>query len=71
MLHALRVTRARMLLETTYLTVDAVAERCGWNDAAMLRKALRRATGLTPAAYRQRYRLRTERRGWGRELPQP
>ena len=71
MLHALRVTRARMLLETSYLPVDAVAERCGWSDAAMLRKALRRATGLTPAAYRERYRLRADRRVWGRELPQP
>lgn len=69
MLHALRVTRARMLLETSYLPVETVAERCGWSDAAMLRTALRRATGLTPAAYRQRYRLRTERREWGRELP--
>lgn len=67
-LHALRVTRARMLLETTYLPVDQVAERCGWRDVAMLREAFRRATGTTPAAYRERYRLRVERRQWGRDL---
>jgi transcriptional regulator GlxA family with amidase domain len=68
MLHAMRVTRARMLLETSYLSTEAIAERCGWRDAAMLREAFRRATGLTPAAYRARYRLRGARREWGREL---
>ena len=69
MLHGLRVTRARMLLETTYLPVEAVAEQCGWRDVVMLRRAFRRETGLTPAAYRARYRLRADRRQWGRDLP--
>jgi transcriptional regulator GlxA family with amidase domain len=69
MLHGLRVTRARMLLETTYLSVEAIAEQCGWRDVVMLRKAFRRETGLTPAAYRTRYRLRADRRQWGRDLP--
>lgn len=68
MLHALRVTRARMLLETSYLPIESIAERCGWQDPAMLRQAFRRATGLTPAAYRARFRLRDERRASGREL---
>lgn len=68
MLHQMRITRARMLLETTYLPVEAVAERCGWRDTAMLRTVFRRATGLTPAAYRERYRLRTHRREWGQDL---
>ena len=68
LLHELRVTRARMLLETTYLPIEGVAERCGWRDVAMLREVFRRATGLTPAAYRERNRLRTERRRWGRDL---
>jgi transcriptional regulator GlxA family with amidase domain len=67
MLHAMRVTRARMLLETSYLGTEAIAERCGWRDAAMLRKVFKRATGLTPAAYRDRFRLRAPRREWGRE----
>lgn len=69
MLHAMRVTRARMLLETSYLSAEAIAERCGWRDAAMLRDVFRRATGVTPAAYRDRYRLRSARREWGRDLP--
>lgn len=68
MLHAMRVTRARMLLETTYLPLEVIAERCGWRDPATLRDIFRRATGLTPAAYRQRHRLRATRREWGRDL---
>lgn len=68
MLHDLRVTRARVLLETTYLSTEAIAERCGWRDPVMLREVFRRATGLTPAAYRERYRLRGARREWGRDL---
>lgn len=68
MLHALRVTRARMLLETSYLSIDAIAERCGWRDTAMLRRVFSAATGLTPAAYRERHRLRTRRRQWGQDL---
>jgi len=69
LLHGLRITRARMLLETSYLPVEAIAEHCGWHDVAMLRRAFRRATGTTPTAYRDRFRLRTERRRWGRDLP--
>lgn len=68
-LHSLRVTQARMLLESTYLPVDAIAERCGYRDPAMLRTVFRRATGLTPADYRERFRLREPRRRWGRDLP--
>jgi transcriptional regulator GlxA family with amidase domain len=68
MLHDLRVTRARMLLETTYLSTEAIAERCGWRDPVMLRKVFRKSTGLTPAAYREKYRLRTSRREWGKDL---
>jgi transcriptional regulator GlxA family with amidase domain len=68
MLHDLRVTRARRLLETTYLSTEAIAERCGWRDPVMLREVFRRATGMTPAAYRERFRLRSSRREWGKDL---
>jgi transcriptional regulator GlxA family with amidase domain len=68
MLHDMRITRARMLLETTYLPIEVIAERCGWRDVAMLRRVFRRATGLTPAVYRDRFRMRTERRRWGSDL---
>lgn len=66
--HELRITHARVLLETTYLPIEAIAERCGWRDAATLRTIFSRLTGLTPAAYRERYRLRTTRRRWGQDL---
>jgi transcriptional regulator GlxA family with amidase domain len=68
-LHQLRATRARMLLETTYLGIDAIAEACGYRDAAMFRRIFRAATGLTPSDYRDRFRLRTPRRDWGRDMP--
>lgn len=67
-LQRLRATRARMLLETTYLGVDAIAQACGYRDAAMLRRVFERDTGMLPAAYRERFRLRTRRRQWGVDL---
>jgi len=68
-LHEVRATRARMLLETTYLSVDSVAELCGYRDTAMFRRVFTRESGLSPSAYRERFRLRTSRREWGRDLP--
>ena len=67
-LHRARATQARMLLETSYLTVESIAQRCGYQDLAMFRRVFSAATGLTPAAYRERFRLRTRRREWGRDL---
>ncbi|MBW3665601.1 MAG: helix-turn-helix domain-containing protein [Actinobacteria bacterium] len=51
-----RVARARQLLETTDLTVDAVAARSGLGTAANLRMRLREAVGVSPTAYRRRFR---------------
>lgn len=51
-----RVLRARALLETTDLTVDQVAERSGLGTAANLRARLADAVGVTPTAYRRRFR---------------
>jgi transcriptional regulator GlxA family with amidase domain len=68
MLHGLRVMRARMLLESSYLSTEAIAEKCGWRDSAMFREVFRRFTGTTPAAYRARFSLRAPRQEWGREL---
>jgi len=63
-LHGLRVAQAQTLLQTTYLTVEAIAHRCGYADVGSLRKLFVRITGTTPGAYRQRYQLRTSRRQW-------
>lgn len=51
-----RVARARQLLETTDLTIDAVATRSGLGTAANLRARLREAAGISPSTYRQRFR---------------
>lgn len=68
-LHEQRIVRAKMLLETGYLTIEAISEACGWRDTAMFRRVFAAATGTTPSAYRERYRLRTRRRDWGADLP--
>ena len=50
-----RVDRARHLLETTTLSVEAVAAACGLGGAAALRHHLAGAIGLAPTAYRRTF----------------
>lgn len=45
--------RALALLRSPELSVDEVAERVGYSDAANFTRAFRRWTGTTPAAYRK------------------
>lgn len=54
----LRVERAKALLETTLMSFDEIVERCGYHDSGSFRKLFKRATHLTPADYRERFRLR-------------
>ena len=54
----LRVERAKALLEATHLSFDEVVERCGYADVSSFRKLFKRATSMTPADYRERFRLR-------------
>jgi AraC family transcriptional activator FtrA len=56
-----RLTRARELLETTDLGVDAVAERSGLGSADSLRQHFHRALATTPGAYRRTFRVGTRR----------
>jgi LacI family transcriptional regulator len=51
-----RLERVKALLATTELAVGAIAERVGIEHAEYLSVAFRRATGLTPRAYRLRHR---------------
>ncbi len=55
-LHHQRVVRAQELLEVTHLTIDAIAGRVGFGNAANLREHFHRTVGTTPSAYRQRFR---------------
>jgi len=51
----LRVEAARQLLETTDLTVGAVAARVGMRNPETLHRAFRRRAGTTPDRYRQHF----------------
>jgi len=51
-----RVQHARHLLETTDLSVDAVAAAAGLGTAASLRQHLRASIGVSPLAYRRTFR---------------
>jgi transcriptional regulator GlxA family with amidase domain len=50
-----RIIRARELLESTDLPMDAVAARSGLGSADSLRRHLVRRVGLTPTAYRRSF----------------
>ncbi|WP_028708727.1 GlxA family transcriptional regulator [Propionicicella superfundia] len=50
-----RVLAARSLLERGDLPVERVADQVGFRSAVVLRDHFRRATGLTPTVYRQRF----------------
>ncbi len=51
-----RIARARELLETTSLSVDAIARGSGFGSAISLRHHFRNDLQTTPTAYRLRYR---------------
>jgi transcriptional regulator GlxA family with amidase domain len=53
-----RVLLAQRLLEETFETVDAVAERAGFGNAAVLRHHFGRWRGTTPQAYRRTFQRR-------------
>ena len=53
---ALRVEEAKQMLETEELTVDEVAEAVGYDDPASFRRLFKRCAGLSPAAYRRKFK---------------
>ncbi|MFJ8015636.1 GlxA family transcriptional regulator [Streptomyces sp. NPDC096339] len=53
---AARVEAARRLLEHTDQPLDEVAAACGLGSVETLHRALRKQVGVTPAAYRRRFR---------------
>jgi transcriptional regulator GlxA family with amidase domain len=56
-----RVEAARTELETTDDTLDVVAARCGLGTAETLRRVFHRRLGVTPDAYRRRFRVAGDR----------
>ena len=53
--HALRIERARQLIEAGAGSIDDVGYQVGYEDLAFFRRLFRRTTGVTPAAYRRKY----------------
>jgi transcriptional regulator GlxA family with amidase domain len=54
---ALRIERARSLLEDGAPSLEAVAQATGFASAVVLRRAFHRHLGVSPADYRDRFRL--------------
>lgn len=55
-LQTLRIDTARQLLEASELPVLAVAGQVGYQDGSAFTRLFREQTGMTPAAWRSRYR---------------
>ncbi len=55
---ALRIEEAKQILETEDISIEEVAVTVGYEDPTFFRRLFRRRTGITPAQYRQRNRLR-------------
>lgn len=53
----IRTEAARDLLETTALGIKSVAARCGFGDEERMRRTFMRLVGISPSAYRQRFRI--------------
>jgi transcriptional regulator GlxA family with amidase domain len=52
LLQSVRINRARMLLETSNLSVEEVAAQVGYADTTALRRLMRRVTQATPQQFR-------------------
>ncbi|MGB0127930.1 MAG: helix-turn-helix domain-containing protein [Rhodocyclaceae bacterium] len=53
----LRIEDAKRRLERTEASVDEIGWRVGYEDSAFFRRLFKRLTGLTPGAYRRRFRI--------------
>jgi transcriptional regulator GlxA family with amidase domain len=53
---ALRMDEARRMLETTDLSIDEIAERCGFGTTLSLRTHFRHRLDTTPTTYRRTFR---------------
>lgn len=66
-LERLRVERACLLLQTTYVTVEEIGRSSGLESPSTFRRVFLKHTGTLPGEYRHRYRLRIRRPRWGSE----
>lgn len=54
-LKSLRMKKARELFENSWLSVKEITARIGWSDESNFVHEFKKAYGLTPFQYRQRY----------------
>jgi transcriptional regulator GlxA family with amidase domain len=54
--HALRIEEAKQIIETEGGDVDEAGYRVGYEDPTFFRRLFKRKVGLTPAAYRRKFR---------------
>ena len=66
-----RVLQAQRLLESTDVSVDEVARRCGFRSPVALRGHFRRQLGVSPAVYRTSFRSRQSGSTSSEALPVP
>jgi transcriptional regulator GlxA family with amidase domain len=60
-LQAVRIEAAKAMLEIESASVQAVAQRVGYEDVSFFRTLFKRETGMTPAEYRGRFASMTVR----------
>ena len=53
---AMRISRARELLESSDMSMEAIAEACGFVREERLRRVFMRQLGITPSRYRIHFR---------------
>ena len=53
--HALRLEEAKQMLEAGDLSIEAIANEVGYEDAGFFSRLFRRKVNLTPAQYRRRF----------------
>lgn len=58
---ALRIDKAKQLLESGSLPIDDVGASVGYDDPASFRRLFKRIVGLSPALYRRKFRRLTRR----------
>lgn len=52
LMQSVRLSRARMLIESSRMTIESVAEQVGYEDATALRRLMKKTTGANPSKYR-------------------
>ncbi|HEY0856801.1 MAG TPA: helix-turn-helix domain-containing protein [Albitalea sp.] len=52
LVQSVRLNRARMLIETSRMTIEQIAAEVGYEDATALRRLMRKAAGAAPSRFR-------------------